>query len=197
MRSLIIFLILLVIPITVYGERVNTNEEVNLSTNPGKILFDISNVKPGDFIKRNIVIHNNGKNDFDYIITNKYKSGSDIFYKQLILKIEDSKNILYEGNLYKFNKLSQRYLKSKTNESLLLTIYIPLELGNEFQGHETEFEFKIYVEGTLGGVLPVDNKLPTTGSEMFNLLAIGAAILLAGLILFGYVKRKKLYTKRP
>lgn len=198
MRVMVIILFLFFLfPVMVLSEERDPSKQLDLSTNPGNVMFDLSNMKPGDSINRNLVVSNNGIQDFSYIISNNFKSGDLVFYNQLNLIIENENRVLYDGKLNKFERLDPRILESSRKEYLYFNVKIPVELGNEFQGLESDFQFKIYVEGTLGGVLPVDNKLPTTGSEMFNLLATGTAILLAGLILFAYVKRKKLDTKRP
>ena len=69
---------------------------------------------------------------------------------------------------------------------------VPEKLGNEFQGLGCEVVFKLYVEGTLGGTLPVDGpKLPETGTNMFNILVSGAVLVLIGSILQFYIKRRK------
>lgn len=192
----IIILIILGIPSNVFAN--TSQQQIDLSVNPGGIFFDISNSKPGDKVERKITLLNKGQDSFAYLLSNRFLNGSDLFYNSLLLKITDGENnVLYNSKLKDFNELEARTLNKGQSEDLLFLIQVPSELGNEYQGLSTEFQFKFYVEGTLGGVLPVDNKLPTTGSEMFNLLATGAAILLAGLVLFTYVKRKKLDSKRP
>ncbi|MFD1781327.1 TasA family protein [Fredinandcohnia salidurans] len=198
MRKILLILFLLLLnPIIVLAEDSIKHQAIDLSTNPGKVLFDLSNMKPGDSISRNLLISNNGKQDFKYILSNKFTSGDRVFYNQLDLIIENDNEMLYHGKLQKFEELAPRFLGSKQSEALKLFVQIPIELGNEFQNLSSDFQLKIYVEGTMGGVIPVDNKLPTTGSEMFNLLVTGAALFLAGFIIFTYLKRKKLDTKRP
>jgi LPXTG-motif cell wall-anchored protein len=185
-----IFLFLVLPPFNTFAE--TNNKEIDLTTDPGKELFNINNAIPGDSFSRNLVIKNNGKQDFHYIITSKFLSGSEIFYDKLDLTVSDSNGILYKGKLFEFQKLAPRLLKSKQNENLLFHIQIPLELGNEFQGMETQFLFKFYVEGTLGGLLPAGGpKLPETGSNMFNLLTLGAVLILLGLALQLFAKRKR------
>ncbi|WP_180271410.1 LPXTG cell wall anchor domain-containing protein [Fredinandcohnia onubensis] len=171
-------------------------KEINLLTTPEKILFDISNLRPGDVIERKIFLTNSGKEDLEYLFSNKFTGGSEEFYNELLIKVSDSKETLFEGQIKDFDKLKARKLQNGHSEELFFNVKIPSELGNEFQGLTSKFQFKFYVEGTLGGTLPVDNKLPTTGSDMFNLLATGAALILVGFILFAYLKRRKIDTKR-
>jgi len=176
----------------VFAEEISQVSEIDLSTNPGKVLFDLSNVKPGDSVTRDLVLTNNGSEDFNYILSNKFLSGDRVFYNQLDLSIEDSNGKLYEGKLHKFDKFDPRLLKSKEHENLKFHIKIPMELGNEFQGLNSDFQIKIYVEGTLGGLIPVDNRLPSTATDMFNLLAAGAILIGFGILLFLFQRRKKI-----
>jgi LPXTG-motif cell wall-anchored protein len=192
MRKIFLLLtvsLLLVIPICVAGA--TTYNEIDLTTNPGKILFDLKNMKPGDSVTRNLSIGNNGKQDFNYIASSKFLSGSEIFYNKLELIVEDKNGPIFQGKLFEFDNLSPRLLKSNQSENLTFFIKMPMELGNEFQGLDTEFQIKLYVEGTLGGVLPADGpKLPDTGSDMFNILVVGAVLVLTGSMFQLMVKRR-------
>jgi LPXTG-motif cell wall-anchored protein len=191
-----IFLILplvfiLLSPLKVYGE--NNSNDLDLTTNPGKVLFDLTNVKPGDSVIRDLTITNNGNKDFKYLTSNNFISGSDLFYRKLDLKIKDNNTVLYDGKLSKFAKLEPRLLESKHNEKLIFNIQIPTDLGNEYQGLDTEFQLKFYVEGTLGGILPANGpKLPVTGTNTYNYFVAGAIIVLGGLLLQFLIKRKNL-----
>ncbi|WP_404330875.1 TasA family protein [Mesobacillus maritimus] len=167
------------------------NGEIDLTTRPAKILFDLSNVKPGDSVARDFVIINNGIQDFNYITSSKFLSGSEHFYNQLDLMIEDANGILYEGKLKDLTGLEPKFLEGQQSENLLFVIKVPIELGNEFQGVSTEFQLKLFVEGTLGGVLPADGPmLPNTATDMFNLIIAGAVLVLGGGIYYFKNKRK-------
>jgi LPXTG-motif cell wall-anchored protein len=189
----IIFLVIILLLIINPGQSSGAlnNTEIDLTTNPGKVLFDLSNMKPGDSFTRNLSIGNNGNQEFNYIATSKFLSGSEIFYNKLDLIVEDKNGVIYDGKLFEFDKLSPRLLKSKQSENLQFFIQMPMELGNEFQGLDTEFEIKLYVEGTLGGVIPADGpKLPATGTNMFNILLAGSVLVLGGTILQFFLKRR-------
>ncbi|MDF2791158.1 MAG: hypothetical protein K0S80_4260 [Neobacillus sp.] len=193
MRKLTLFLsiliVFLLVPEATYGEI--QNNEIDLTTNPGKVLFDLTNMKPGDSVSRNLIIKNNGKQDFKYLASSKFLSGSEIFYDKLELTIKDKNGIIYQGKLFEFNKMSPRLLKNNQNENLLFFVQVPMELGNEFQGLMTNFQIKLYVEGTLGGAIPADGpKLPATGTNTFNYLIAGAVLVLSGSILQFFIKRR-------
>ncbi|WP_284035951.1 TasA family protein [Neobacillus sp. 114] len=156
-------------------------KEIDISTSPHKVFFDISNSKPGDTFTKVLTIRNDGTKDFSYLFTNHFITGSEKIYNQLILTISDSSGKLYSGKLKDYEKLGSRNLKSNSEEALTISIYFPYELGNDYQKLSCEFEFKFYVEGTLGGVLPVNGpKLPETSTNMFNFLVAGILLVLTG-----------------
>ncbi|MBV7508064.1 LPXTG cell wall anchor domain-containing protein [Bacillus sp. sid0103] len=178
--SLIAFLLIIILSNPVSAEV----QEIDIVTTPEKVLFDITNMKPGDWAIRDLKIKNSGKQDFDYLFSSNKKSGSTQLYNELFLTVTRGDTELYKGKLGGFSKLDTRSLKSGAEERLTLRVDFPEHLGNEYQRLTTEVEFKFYVEGTLGGVLPVDGpKLPNTGTDMFNILVAGALLILTGTIL--------------
>ncbi|MCD4840288.1 LPXTG cell wall anchor domain-containing protein [Neobacillus sedimentimangrovi] len=197
MRKIYIYLsifLLFLSPTRVYGE--TNNYEIDLTTDPSTILIDLTNVKPGDWVTRDLIIKNNGKQDFNYIFSSKFLSGSRIFYNKLDLTIKDNSDVLFEGKLFEFKQLPPRLLKSKHNEKLQIHVKVPIDLTNEFQGLETEFQFKLYVEGTLGGVLPADGpKLPVTGTNMYNILIAGGLLVFTGIFLQIVIRKRNGFEK--
>jgi LPXTG-motif cell wall-anchored protein len=184
-------LLIILMPFGTVNAETDKNE-IDLVTTPEKVFFDINNSKPGDVFTKSLNIKNNGKQDFKYLFSNSFLNGSEMFYDELLLKVEDTEGVLFDGKLKDFEKLDPRELKSNSSEKLTFYVEFPYELGNEYQGLSTEFQFKFYVEGTLGGVIPVDNKLPNTATDMFNYLIAGAALATGGGALMLRQKRKKL-----
>ncbi|SDL91106.1 LPXTG cell wall anchor domain-containing protein [Bacillus sp. OK048] len=171
--------------------------EIDISTIPNKVLFDISNAKPGDTFTKLLKVQNNGSKDFKYLFSNRFLTGSEKIYNELVLTVADKSGDLYKGKLKDYEKLDSRKLKSSTSEELTFSIYFPSELGNDFQSLSCEFQFKFYVEGTLGGVLPADGpKLPDTGSDMFNILVVGAVLVLTGSTIQFFIKRRNRLDKQ-
>jgi LPXTG-motif cell wall-anchored protein len=167
-------------------------EEINILTTPKKILFNVKDFKPGDHVVRTLKIKNNGNENFKYLASAKLTSGSEKLYEQLLLTITGVNGGIFSDKLSDFTKLEPRILKSSEEEELVFNIEFPKELGNEFQGLYSKVQFKFYVEGTLGGTIPVDgSKLPNTGTAMFNFVVAGAVLLIIGLSLEIY-RRKKL-----
>ncbi|MGD7022837.1 TasA family protein [Rossellomorea vietnamensis] len=167
-------------------------KELDISVSPLNIFINVDNLKPGDRVTKVLTVSNSGKQDFSYIFTNSFLTGSEKFYNQLQLVVIDEGKKLYEGNLKDFEKLYSRELASGDSEKLTFKVTIPYELGNEYQGLSSEFQFKLFVEGTLGGVLPVDGpKLPSTATDIFKILVMGTVLSATSIYLFAYQKRLK------
>ncbi|MGD6778719.1 LPXTG cell wall anchor domain-containing protein [Sutcliffiella horikoshii] len=168
--------------------------EIDIITTPEKVLFDVDNMKPGDWAERVLEISNGGKEDFNYIVSSKLKSGDKKLYNELKLTItSEDNNELFNGTLGQFNKLDPREIKTIDKEQLTFQVNFPAELGNEFQGLTCEVEFKIYAEGTLGGLIPAENgiKLPNTATDTMNIMIVGGTLLLIGLIVLLMYRLKK------
>lgn len=202
-KIMIIFILLLLTVVVFFpigktvadtSSAVTSSPEIDISVSPNPYLFDLSNLKPGDWAERTLTIQNKGKQDFSYLASSKLKEGSEKFYNELVLKISDSNKVLFDGKMKDFHKLDPRLLGKNDSEQLVFNVVVPEELGNEFQGLGSEVEFKFYVEGTAGGLLPADGpKLPNTGSDMFNILIIGVILVLTGTIIqFVLVFRRKM-----
>ncbi|AZU63048.1 LPXTG cell wall anchor domain-containing protein [Neobacillus mesonae] len=172
-------------------------KEIDISTSPYKIFFDIQNGRPGDTYTKKLTVKNNGSKDFKYLFSNRFLTGSEKFYNELYFTITDNSGEIFKGKLKDFKKSNARFLNKGSHEDLMFNIYIPIELNNEFQGLSCEFQFKFYVEGTLGGTLPVDGpKLPETGTNMFNIMLAGIVLVLTGSIYqFFQIKRKRIDRK--
>ena len=123
-KHLIILLILLIlVPNKVFGA--SESDVLNLTVDPQKVLFDSRNLKPGDSFEEISVINNGTSNDFNYIVSSKYFSGSKEFYDKLTLSINGSNKVLFEGKLHEFEKLAPRLLKSKSREDLTFFVAVP------------------------------------------------------------------------
>jgi LPXTG-motif cell wall-anchored protein len=191
--SVIIFLLLF--PFTVYAAE--NQQLLDLTVDPQKVLFDLRNLKPGDVMERVLVVGNNVKERFNYKTTSKLIEGSEKFYDSLYLKVSNYEETLYEGRLSNFKGLEPRLLEKGSKEELLFSVKVPSELGNDYQGLYSKVQFKFYVEGTLGGILPADGPtLPNTATNMFNIFASGLALLLAGLFLQMFSKYRRKITKQ-
>lgn len=185
-----IFIVNFILPTALYASA-NEVKEIDIVTTPEKVMFDLTNMKPGDQASRTLKISNSGKEDFSYLFSAKKKSGSDLLYNALQLTVSNGNGELFKGSLGDFRELEPRELGSQGSEELTFSVEFPAHLGNEYQGLVCEVEFKFYAEGTLGGLLPTDNKLPDTATGLFNYLLGGIILLGSGTILFMYSKKSQ------
>lgn len=193
------------------------SESALITTSPDRVLFNVDNMKPGDWAERSLTIQNRSENDFTYNTEVIFKGGSKKLYNEFLLVVEDARGLLYSGKLSDFNRLEPRALKSLHEEELQFVVSFPTHLGNDFQGLEFEVEFRFVVEGyeiekpvdpvdpekdVIQPQRPIDKNdldkgvkkgqiLPSTSTDIFNYIVAGFIILLLGTVLYLYNRRKK------
>jgi len=132
---------------------------IDISLSPKDVLFDINNMKPGDWAPREITIKNKGKLDFDYQMQIK-NEGDEKLYNELLLEIKEADETLYSGKLADFEQIPPRFLEVNDSETLQLTIRFPEHLGNEFQGLGVNFLLQFVAERSKGPTTPEDPEDP-------------------------------------
>lgn len=166
--------------------------EADIATSPGKIFFNLRNMKPGDFSIKEFTITNNERQDFRYKISNKFLGGSEKLYKELLLTVKDDSVVLFDGGLIDFDDVELSNDVTGESEVLTFRLEIPYELGNEYQGLTNEFEFSLFRGETLGSASASNSQeLPNTATSIYNFMVIGLVILSSGVILYGYSLRKR------
>lgn len=189
------------------GEIDSEQNDVDITLSPTGTLFDISNMKPGDWAPRTISISNSGMKDFDYLI-GLQNNGDNKLFNELLLDIESDGQKLYEGKLAEFTSMPARKLASGGVENLDITIRFPEHLGNDFQGVQSAFTFTFTAEGKdsaavmamtqglidSGGGKSSGFALPATATNIFNILLFGSILMAGGfsLMIFRRFKRIKL-----
>jgi len=128
------------------GENDTDQNEIDISISPKDTLFDISNMKPGDWAPRTITVKNSGSKDFVYQMQLQ-NSGDKKLFNELLLEIKAADKELYQGRLAAFKSLTTRKLTSGTEENLDITIRFPEYLGNDFQGLASAFVLTFTAEG--------------------------------------------------
>ena len=121
-------------------------QKIDISSVPHKILFDASNLKPGDWIIEKVLISNEGMMDFRYSANVQKTSGSDLFFQQLQLEASINDTLLYNGPLHEFTGMPARPLKHATSEEMTLKVTFPWESGNEFQGLSADATIQFIAE---------------------------------------------------
>ena len=178
------------------GENDTSKNDIDISISPNDTLFDISNMKPGDWAPRTITVQNVGSKDFDYQMQLQ-NSGEKKLFNELLLEIKVDDKELYQGKLAAFKSLPARKLTSGTEENLDITIRFPEQLGNDFQGLKSSFVFSFMVEGKdssavqttttgqidSGGPISAGFSLPATSTNIFNLMLVGSVLVAGGIVL--------------
>ncbi|MEH7342882.1 LPXTG cell wall anchor domain-containing protein [Bacillus sp. JJ1532] len=154
------YVVLFLQPINIQA---STNQQPNIETKPDNYLFNVKNMSPGDWAIRNLTIQNRGESDFTYNSESYYKAGSRKLYNEFLLKVWDSKEVLYSGKLSDFDGFEPRLLPSKSQEDIKFEVTFPYELGNEFQGLAFEFELRFVMENT--GHSPNPNPDPNPNQD--------------------------------
>jgi hypothetical protein len=152
------------------GIKAQNQTQVDIETDPTVQLFHLTNMKPGDWATKTLLVQNKGSLDFDYNLSSKLTSGSELLYNHLLLNITDDRGFtLYNGKLSGLKSIDSRYLESYAEEKLYFKIEFPWELGNEFQGLQTEVSFEFNAEESIksdfdfkkitgGGTIEENNK---------------------------------------
>lgn len=196
----------------------NEKSEIAISLSPSDVLFNVENMKPGDWAPRTLTVINDGKNDFHYQISVTNEGEAKLF-NELLIELEGVEGMLYEGKLAELETLPKRFLAANTDEELDITVRFPEHLGNEFQGLAVHFNMSFVAEadnrnpGTgdsdgednsstdkdvkhVGGKIndgdnTAGSPLPKTATNMFHYLLIGTCLLLAGIIILIISRRLK------
>lgn len=154
--SLFILTVTIFMPVGQTGA-VDRSPELDMTLSPQEYLFNIGNMKPGDWANRTLTVKNNGNKDFHYTVEVKQESGSEMLYNQLDVQVFDAEGILFEGKLNELKELESRFLTSHSKHPLKFSVMFPVESGNEYQGLATEVALIFSAEGAPGEQPPEDN----------------------------------------
>ena len=191
-------------------ENTTENNEINISLSPTGTLFDITNMKPGDWAPRTITVKNMGTKDFDYLMQLQ-NSGDKKLFNELLLEIKAGEQELYQGKLADFESLPIRKLATGNEENLDVTIRFPEHLGNEFQGLHASFDFIFTAEGndseaetvtvqevmigkidSSGSPMSGGPRLPDSTTNLVNFMLIGGALGVGGIVLIIIIYYRRL-----
>ncbi len=204
-------------PIVIFSEESDVNSdnkaEIDISLSPSDVLFQVDELKPGDWIERSITIKNDGKKDFNYYMSLR-NDGDEKLFNEFLLEIHNADGKLYNGKLSEFDTLEMKELAAGKEEVLNIIVRFPEYLGNDFQGLNSQFSFIYTAEGTRDTDVQDEDSidgsvgsgeddptntgslLPSTATNMFNFLLIGSIILGITVLLATINAIKKLKQKK-
>ncbi|MDR3541168.1 MAG: hypothetical protein P4L69_09440 [Desulfosporosinus sp.] len=112
-----------------------------ISANPSKELLHTNNMIPGYKVSAPLKVMNTGKKTFFYNISTAEESGDKLF-NYLDLAITDKNNIvLYSGKMKNLNGLTLGELDSSKNATFNVTVGLPRDAGDDYQGICTSMKF--------------------------------------------------------
>ena len=169
--------------------------DVAISLSPNEKLFDITNMKPGDWAPRTLTVTNSGDADFVYQMQLQ-NSGEKKLFNELMVEIKAGDIELFQGKLAELKSLPGRKLISGSEENLDITIRFPEHLGNDFQGQSSVFVFSFVAEGkdnttvqamTKGqvasvGPTPSELSQPTISTNIFIFILAGTLLVVSGIV---------------
>ncbi|PFA22004.1 hypothetical protein CN373_11200 [Bacillus cereus] len=180
----------------VYAEE---RREIDISLDPKEVLFHATNMKPGDWAERSIRIRNEGTKKLSYSIKSEVSEGSTKLYEALKITVKDKQKLLYEGSLKELQSMEKRTLAVDKMDELIYMVYVPKELGNEYQGLQTIVKFIFYAEEPNGDGVGTENEtgsnqtqpptdsngqLPRTGAQQSSMILIGIGLVGFGLYFY-------------
>ncbi|WP_264740321.1 TasA family protein [Cytobacillus firmus] len=146
--SLSVFLMLIFLLFSPLSTSANINSKFSIDIHQAdRYLFNLTNMKPGDWVTRNLTIQNRGNSNFTYNTRVEFTNGSEKLYNEFQLKIWDSNVLLFNDKLHKFQGLNPRNLPAGKQEDLKFEVKFPYELGNEYQNLNFDFELRFMIEG--------------------------------------------------
>lgn len=200
-------------------QQVKANEVDLILIPDEQYLFNIVNMKPGDWAEKKLTIKNGGDHDIKYSFKVNSMQTDNMLFNELELKVysDSTNNLVFKDKLKNFKGFSPQLLKKKESDSLSFVVKIPYELGNEYQNTSARFEITIsaesYVpsqtsEGTDTKTPDTDRSelekgtisskplfsqglnLPNTATKIYKLLFIGVIFMCTGLLVI-YLNRIK------
>jgi LPXTG-motif cell wall-anchored protein len=151
-----LILLMLIIVFTAATQEVSANRMKIILHPAGKFLFNIENMKPGDWAERTLLIKNAGSDAIDYYLRVLNKSKNNKLFNELDLQVylKDKNTLIFDDKLRKFEGFIPKHLVKSEIDNLLFIVKMPYELGNEFQGTSAHFELRISAKAD------DDNELP-------------------------------------
>lgn len=180
-QLLMLSIILMIFPVSLVLAD-EQEERTGLEISPNDHLFNIFNMKPGDWATRTIKVSNTSEEPFEYTFMIDNVTGETLFSK-LLFEIYAGDHELYHGKLKDYPVFSPRLIQPQEHEELTMTIRFPEHLGNEFQGLNTNFSFVFIAEGALEQTLTYIDSAIGSGTSVKSGFFTVSTTIIAGLVI--------------
>lgn len=96
---------------------------------------------PGDMASAQLKVMNTGKQDFFYNISSEMEFAEKLYNFLDIAITDQNHNVFYSGKLKDLNDLDLGVLGNSKYKTLNISVGLPIEAGNEYQGILTSMKF--------------------------------------------------------
>ncbi|UOY92593.1 hypothetical protein MUG87_00100 [Ectobacillus sp. JY-23] len=192
---LLIYIFITIYPVIIRAESAS-KKEIDISQLAPSLSVPTDNMQPGDEVSNSFILKNDGNKKLMYSLTAKLLSGDELLFTGLEIVVTQGKEELYRGSLRDLQV--KRILAVNDEETISYTVSFPHELGNEYQGLQTNVQFLTQAteapsegENTPTEEPPVvilPGGLPNTGLGYTNVLMLG--LLCVGSARIMYRKQK-------
>jgi len=128
---------------TFAADLIITGNDLGITVNTSEALFKVQNMAPGFRDSASIEVSNTGQHDFSYTIGTVLNAGDQLMFDGLVTQIKDSLgNIRYSGPLSGLvTELELGTVASGATDAYTISVYFPVEAGNEYQGKTANVSF--------------------------------------------------------
>lgn len=127
------------------AELKSSGKEFGLKLSTNGALFQAENMAPGYTSSSSFSVLNDGKQDFSFKISTVLNNKDRMLYDGLIIEIKDSKGkVRFRDSMSHLDKgLELGTLAPDNKDNYVLTVYFPVECGNEYQGKTANVDFVV------------------------------------------------------
>ncbi len=161
---------------------------------PKGTLFNVENMMPGQEISTDFVVSSN--RPYDVYLSALLERGNVELFENVVATVKNGAETFYKGSFAKLKDLSLKFSKGEEEKNLKLVLFLPEDVGNEYQGKSCDVSLVLSYNGGAGAVPgPADDEgggssLPPKTGERERSYAF-AVIFVAGTVLTGvYVLRR-------
>ncbi|MET3684201.1 LPXTG-motif cell wall-anchored protein [Alkalibacillus flavidus] len=182
-------------------------DEDLISVTPESVLFDIDQLKPGDYMTDTIAVQNETDQPLSVEVGSNFISGSDKLYNQFRLTVSnDDGEVVFDGRLADFDGVEGFAVNASESSDYTLRVLFPESSDNAYQGLRVKFNLTFATtidDGEASNPPDDDEVLPTTGDDTsdrtlpqtgetipYAFYILGGLSMLTGIALFVWRRKR-------